>query len=100
MVDYPSTNPILPKVVLEKRGFQPNFSIIKRSHQTKTNPEVTPVNPEVTSVNPEVTSVNPEVTSVNPELTSVNPEVTTANPEATTANSASNLKKWHQRAIA
>ncbi|MBN3942142.1 MAG: hypothetical protein V7L21_35055 [Nostoc sp.] len=45
--------------------------IEQRSQQTKTNPEVTPVNSEATPVNP----------------------------EATSGNSASNLKKWHQRAM-
>ncbi|MEH2180632.1 hypothetical protein [Nostoc sp.] len=39
-------------------------------------------------------------TKMNSEATSVNPEVVFANPEATSANSASNLRKWHQRAIA
>ncbi|MEH2070200.1 MAG: hypothetical protein V7K47_18920 [Nostoc sp.] len=94
--------------------------IIKRSHQTKTNPkaatanpgattinpkaafansEVTTVNPKATPTNPEATTVNLEVTPANFEATTVNPKATTANPKAAFANSASNLKKWHQRAM-
>ncbi|WP_298907955.1 hypothetical protein [uncultured Nostoc sp.] len=54
--------------------------LIKRSQQTKTNPEVT--------------SVNSEAASANPEAAFANPEAAFANPEVAFANSASNLKKW------